>query len=1167
MAKAKTYIFGFLTFIIAVASVTVLLQGQNLKIKIENTKSTFSVFNNSWSTSGIEYNSILNGTKKLALLNCKINSTLSEDISIINRTCFYNGNVSIVDIYLFNGKIDEKELFPVSHTISIINGQEYKFQYDIKSTKYVSEINDSFILWKNMMVYYQDGYILKKHTATTINLVYPIKSDFEVYNIRLFDPIFEISSTTLAICYQESANVSNQAGIDGACNLNYGGSYLGGTSFTGGGGAFNDGNRVTQTLANPGCLNETWFKSIIAINFTWGVTDGSGDWNLTLPTSCYDYNSTAIFLQSCSNFGSGYANFSCFNGSYVMLRNNLASAYIYEDRGYWIVNYTPRVYYFVCGEQLFFPVNASLMRINASGNYSWAFTQNDIRQYNSSCAFSFINNGTTNASIKINLNKVESWYSLTCNNVSVQLYNQTIFNISANSTKNVNCSLSILDAKRAYSRFRYGTQIPNLTNYFRLGYEQLYPRVLDSKGSIEGVAANYTFNHGQVVNATLVNGVFGNAYNFYLPNSQIKFNSPPRMNVTNGFSVGLWYKTINYTANQKYFSNFRFNLSNGLPYFIFYIRNTTGVTFRVQANNSGCDVNSALLNSTIIDGNWHYIVGVYNITHTKLFFDGYLRDSDAISIPCQNSIMQIFNYFNATPCNLSIGNDITPSLSGLMNGSIDEVRIWNTDLSESEIQSEMYSSNPLRGDLLVLSMSLEQNNATHTFDTNHIVTGHLNNTQAMRFNGVDNYVAIQDSPIPELFSVANKALGYNGLYISRDGRFKYVLDSTGDRIIQYNLTIPNNISTAVYWQNLSISANETSATGLTFSYDETKFYIVGTSGDDVTQYNMTVANNIVTATPFTRFKTNITPNSNGITISEDDTKIYIVSTAEPDTIYQYNLSIATDLNSANNNTNIELNINAWIDSGSGLFFKRPTGEKMFVVNSNSDNVEVFTLSVPWDISTGNSDLVEFYVGNQDTVPQDLAFDNDGRFMYIAGDNYNNTIQYILPAAWNLSNQFYAKGFTLSAWIYPITQGETNGRIIDKTRATGGNEGFVLIVDDSNTTNLVMGSVNCLSAVSSVDLSTWSHVIATVNSSGYCKLYVNGLFSGTGNQLPNLSVITTIQPLTIGNNAGGTIRAFNGNIQDAMIFNRSLTQTEVEDLYHSYDYADIRLNYSINAVTS
>jgi len=75
-----------------------------------------------------------------------------------------------------------------------------------------------------------------------------------------------------------------------------------------------------------------------------------------------------------------------------------------------------------------------------------------------------------------------------------------------------------------------------------------------------------------------------------------------------------------------------------------------------------------------------------------------------------------------------------------MNGSMDEVRIWDTALNSTEILLEMDSSNPIKSDSLVASYSFEEHAGTTTADTNHIVEGAENGEKGMAFDGVDDVV-------------------------------------------------------------------------------------------------------------------------------------------------------------------------------------------------------------------------------------------------------------------------------------------------------------------------------------------------------------------------------------------------------------------------------------------
>ncbi len=65
----------------------------------------------------------------------------------------------------------------------------------------------------------------------------------------------------------------------------------------------------------------------------------------------------------------------------------------------------------------------------------------------------------------------------------------------------------------------------------------------------------------------------------------------------------------------------------------------------------------------------------------------------------------------------------------------------------------------------------------------------------------------------------------------------YVIGYTGDDVNEYDLSTAWDITTASYLQNFSVAAQETGPTGLFFKPDGTKMYVIGTTGDAVWQYS------------------------------------------------------------------------------------------------------------------------------------------------------------------------------------------------------------------------------------------------------------------------------------------------------------------------------------------
>ena len=95
----------------------------------------------------------------------------------------------------------------------------------------------------------------------------------------------------------------------------------------------------------------------------------------------------------------------------------------------------------------------------------------------------------------------------------------------------------------------------------------------------------------------------------------------------------------------------------------------------------------------------------------------------------------------------------------------------------------------------------------------------------------------------------------------------------------------------------------------------------------------------------------------------------------------------------------------------GLFF-RSDGAKMYMVGSSLDNINEYTLSTPWNISTA-SYIRSFFVRTQNLVPTGVSFKEDGTKMYMTGSTSSNINEYDLSTAWNISTASYLRTFSFS----------------------------------------------------------------------------------------------------------------------------------------------------------
>ena len=306
------------------------------------------------------------------------------------------------------------------------------------------------------------------------------------------------------------------------------------------------------------------------------------------------------------------------------------------------------------------------------------------------------------------------------------------------------------------------------------------------------------------------------------------------------------------------------------------------------------------------------------------------------------------------------------------------------------------------------------------------------------------------------FSLSPQGTSHQGIFIRQSDGLKLYLMAADDKVYQYTLSTAWDISTASYdSKSYSVNSEETSPTEVFFSSDGLKFFISGLSGDDVTEYSMTTAWDVSTASPTGNTVSSQATQPYGLFFKPDGTKMYIVTDTN-DTIYQYSTgsTVATatfDTSTGNYFTHtpsadseygfsnagdvqtFQLEVTGAVsgyelsgaayDSVSfgvggqetnphGLFLK-PDGTKLYITGYNGDSVDEYDLSTAWDISSASASQV-FYVGSQDTVPTDVFFKSDGTKMYICGYNDQDINEYSLGTAWDISTASYLQNFSISS---------------------------------------------------------------------------------------------------------------------------------------------------------
>ena len=155
------------------------------------------------------------------------------------------------------------------------------------------------------------------------------------------------------------------------------------------------------------------------------------------------------------------------------------------------------------------------------------------------------------------------------------------------------------------------------------------------------------------------------------------------------------------------------------------------------------------------------------------------------------------------------------------------------------------------------------------------------------------------------------------------------------------------------------------------------------------------------------------------------------------------------------------------------------------------------------------------------------------------DGTNDYVSVTQDSAINISGDI-----TLSAWIYRTKT--TSYNAIFTKRQVGGSMNYQFTINNSNGRIGLGHSGNSwvYNTTTTLATGTWYHVAVTV-SSGTAQFYVNGV---SEDSFTGISINATTQDLIIGATLG--YNYFDGNIDEAAIFNSALSSSDITSIYNS-----------------
>lgn len=239
------------------------------------------------------------------------------------------------------------------------------------------------------------------------------------------------------------------------------------------------------------------------------------------------------------------------------------------------------------------------------------------------------------------------------------------------------------------------------------------------------------------------------------------------------------------------------------------------------------------------------------------------------------------------------------------------------------------------------------------------------------------------------FDVSPQDTGLTGATLRPDGSQMFVTGESNDRVYQYDLSTPFDVSTASLIRSLDVSPQDRQPEGVEFKPDGSIMYILGSDNVNVYQYNLSTDYDISTASFSQSFDVSTEDSQpKGIALKPDGTEVYTTGSLN-DNVYQYSLSTPFDISTESFTGSF--NVGPQSSLPAGITFDSDGG-RMYVAGENNAFIFQYELSTDFDVTTSSFDK-SFDVSSQDIEPTAVAFGPDGQHMYVSANRSDSVYQY------------------------------------------------------------------------------------------------------------------------------------------------------------------------------
>jgi hypothetical protein len=566
----------------------------------------------------------------------------------------------------------------------------------------------------------------------------------------------------------------------------------------------------------------------------------------------------------------------------------------------------------------------------------------------------------------------------------------------------------------------------------------------------------------------------GNTLNFNGTSQSVTLNNTLGNFGTSDFTIEAWFRTTSAGPGSIVSKRVGCGPLNNIS-----ITVASSILNMEISGSSGGQYTVIFGTTNVTDGKWHHVAGQRVGSVIKLFLDG---------IPDASNVAVVGSPTLSNAGNFTIGNT---SCNYYFNGNIDEVRVYNTALSQANIQADMFSTTSSVPASLQAYYNFDASSGTALTDQ----TANGNNGSLVNApSWVESYAMV----VPT--ATAATSLG------SASFTANWTAPVVGTVDNGYRLDVSTSSTFASFvsgYNGLTVAGTSQSVTGL--SSATTYYYRVRADKTSVTGQGG-YSSNITTLTLSTNANLSaLTTTAGAITpVFASATTAYTASVSNAIT------SVTVTPTVADATATVEVKVNA--------------GGYSTVISGNASSalsLNVGSNTIDVKVTAEDGTTIKTY-----TITVTRAYAPPGNALDFNGGQYVRT-----------NNIIIAQPYTIETWVM-YKQG------VARICATDNNN---LIIDDYDGAKQIRCYVSLTTLLSKpnvVEYNKWMHVACVVDG-GNSKIYVNGVDVTLSGSLPTTALNASSFDLGISGPPLNQVPLY-GKMDEFRVWSTARTATEIKD---------------------